>query len=84
VCNFRTSESLGRDLLAQELLGFSLFVVPLLQLLRTKEIDDPLTNCIAICNDLADYVGFGRVGILLQVVGDLFSCFRKSDAKLSF
>jgi len=61
------SESLGCDLLAQEVLGFGFFVVPLLQLLGTKEVDDPLTNRIAICNNLADDVGFSRVGILLDV-----------------
>src|ERR1043166_6821194 len=75
-------ESLGCDLLAQEVLGFGFFVVPLLQLVGTKEADDPLTNRVAICNNLADYVGFGRIGILLHVLCDLFSCFRKSDAKL--
>src|ERR1700740_2524676 len=75
-------ESLGCDLLAQEVLGFGFFVVPLLQLLGTKEADDSLTNRVAICNNLADYVAFGRIGILLHVLCDLFSCFRKSDAKL--
>jgi hypothetical protein len=32
-------ESLGCDLLAQELLGFGLFVIPLLQLLGTKKVN---------------------------------------------
>jgi hypothetical protein len=75
-------ESLGCDLLAQEVLGFGFFVVPLLQLLGSKEADDSLTNRVAICNNLADDVGFSRVGILLQVLCDFFSCFRKSDVKL--
>jgi hypothetical protein len=80
--NFSTSESfLGGDPLAQEILGFFFFGVPLLQLFGTKEAYDALTNRVAICNNLADDVGFGRVGILFHVLCDLFSCFRKSGMK---
>ena len=75
-------ESLGCDPLTQEVLGFGFFVVPLLQLLGSEEADDALTNRVPICNNLADHGGFGRVGILLQVLCDFFSCFRKGDAKL--
>jgi hypothetical protein len=39
---------------AQEVLGFGFFVVPLLQLLGTKEADDPLPDRVAVCNNLAD------------------------------
>ena len=47
--NFSTSESfLGGDPLAQEILGFFFFGVPLLQLFGTKEADDALTNRVAI------------------------------------
>jgi hypothetical protein len=45
---------LSCDLLAQEVLGFGFFGVPLLQLLGRKEADDPLTNRVTICNNLAD------------------------------
>src|ERR1700745_1551592 len=72
-------ESLGCDLLPQEVLGFGFFVFPLLQLLGTKEADDPLSTRVAICNNLVDDVALGRVGILLDVLCDLFSCFRKRD-----
>ena len=77
-------ESLGCDLLAQEVLGFGFFGVPLLQLLRTKEADHSLTNRVAICNNLADDIGFGRVGILLYILCDFFSSFRKRDVKVLF
>ena len=75
-------KALGCDFLAQELFGFGFFVVPLLQLFGTKEADDPLANGVAICNHLADDVGFGRVGILLHILCDLFSCFCECDTKL--
>ena len=63
-------ESLGSDLLAQEFFGFGFFFIPLLQLFGAKEVDDPLTNRIAICNNLADDIGSGRAGILLYVLCD--------------
>jgi hypothetical protein len=75
-------QMLGSNLLTQEILGFGFLIVPLLQLLGAKKVDDALTNRVAICNDLANDVGFGCVGILMNILCNLFPRFRKSDAKL--
>jgi len=70
------------EFLAEELLAFRNFVVPLGQLFRSQKLDYPLTNLVAVRLHLGNNVGSGCARIVLQVIPDLFPRFRQSGGKL--
>src|SRR5580704_19208276 len=74
--------SRSRSCLAEKLLGFGHFCVPLAELFRRQEPCKSVSNFVAIFGDLSHQVFFGGVGVLLPVLFHFFVSFTQEAAEL--